>query len=86
MSNLIDHPDHYRRSSGHEAAEVIEAWGLPYHLGTVVAYICRCDLKGSAIVDLEKAAWHLQREIERRKAMPTTYAAGEMVRQKVFTM
>jgi Protein of unknwon function (DUF3310) len=62
----INHPPHYA-GNGIEAIDVIEAWGLGFCLGNVVKYIARADHKGAPVEDLEKAAWYLQREIERRK-------------------
>ncbi len=64
----MDHPSHYRKDSGIEAIDVIEAWGLGFNLGNAVKYICRAgqkyELKGD---DLEKAVWYLQREIENER-------------------
>jgi hypothetical protein len=68
----IDHPAHYRESTGHEAIDVIESWGLGFNLGNVVKYISRSGIKdpGKRIEDLEKARWYLDREIGvRRKAL-----------------
>jgi hypothetical protein len=39
---------------------------MNFNLGNAVKYIWRADLKNNAIEDLKKAAWYLQREIERR--------------------
>ena len=63
----VDHPDHYRRDTGHEAIDVIEAWGLGFSLGNAVKYIARAGHKGDAVEDLEKARWYLDREIDRRR-------------------
>lgn len=62
----VDHPSHYRRDTGIEAIDVIEAWGLGFNLGNVVKYIARAGHKGDAVEDLEKARWYLSREIESR--------------------
>ena len=66
----VDHPDHYRRDTGHEAIDVIEAWGLGFNLGNAVKYIARCGRKDGASrrEDLEKALWYLRREIDAQKA------------------
>lgn len=66
----IDHPDYYRKDSGHEAIDVIEAWGLGFNLGNALKYISRAGLKGDAVEDLEKARWYLDREIQRRTPSP----------------
>ena len=66
MTGRVDHPDHYQTGSGIEAIEVIEAF-FPdsFHLGNVFKYLARAGKKGDYVEDLEKAAWYLQREIER---------------------
>ena len=66
-SDSVDHPPHYRKGSGYEAIDVIEAWGLGFSLGNAVKYICRAGLKQDALEDLEKARWYLDHEIERRR-------------------
>lgn len=69
MSNIndnVNHPRHYTtHPSGVECIEVTEH--MNFNLGNAVKYIWRADLKNDAIEDLEKAAWYLQREINRRK-------------------
>jgi hypothetical protein len=65
--DMIDHPPHYTATVV-EPIDVIEAWGLGFHLGNCLKYIARCDLKGRPIEDLEKARWYLDREIVRRKS------------------
>lgn len=62
-SDMVDHPPHYNQG-GLEAADIIEAFKLPYHLGTVAKYVLRCQYKGEMLEDLRKAAWHLNRQIE----------------------
>lgn len=64
--DLVNSPPHYR-AGGIETIDVIEAWKLPYNLGNTVKYISRHSLKGSALQDLEKAQWYLNREIANRK-------------------
>ncbi len=36
------HPVHYRAPNGMQVIDVIEAFGLSFHLGNVVKYIVRC--------------------------------------------
>lgn len=62
----INHPPHYNKG-GIEAIDVIEAWDLNFNTGTVVKYIARHGRKPgeTAIKDLQKGLWYLQREIER---------------------
>ena len=65
----INHPAHYGGDTVYEAVKVIEAWGLGFHLGNCVKYIARAGRKTpDAIQDLEKAAWYLNREVQRLKA------------------
>lgn len=58
----VNHPDHYK-SGGIETIDFIEAKKLDYHLGNVVKYITRSDLKGNKLEDLQKAQWYLNRAI-----------------------
>jgi hypothetical protein len=61
----VNHPAHYTsHPSGVECITVTEHMG--FNLGNAVKYIWRADLKSDAIKDLQKAAWYVQREIERR--------------------
>lgn len=63
----VDHPAHYGGAENtYEAILVIEAWDLGFCLGNTVKYISRAGKKGDAVEDLRKAAWYLNREIERR--------------------
>lgn len=65
LGDSIDHPPHYS-AGGVEAIDVIEAWGLGFHLGNVVKYVSRAGRKPSAdaVEDLKKARWYLDRFIE----------------------
>lgn len=67
--SAIDHPPHYRKDSGYEAIDVIEAWGLGFSLGNALKYISRAGHKdpAKAVEDLEKAKWYIEREINRNK-------------------
>lgn len=57
----INHPSHYTsHPSGVECIQITE------HMGNAVKYIWRADLKGADVEDLLKAAWYVQREIDRR--------------------
>lgn len=64
----VDHPAHYGGADDpYEAIKVIEAWGLGFCLGNAIKYIARAGLKPgqSALVDLRKARWYLDRHIQR---------------------
>lgn len=62
----VNHPPHYK-AGGLEAIDVIEAFGLNFHLGNTLKYVLRAGKKGDAVEDLKKAAWYLTREIARRE-------------------
>ena len=67
MSEAVNHPKHYTsHPSGVECIQVTEHMG--FNLGNAIKYIWRADLKNDAIEDLEKAAWYVEREIQRRKS------------------
>jgi len=64
IADPIHHPPHYTFGAI-EVIDAIEAWELGFHLGNVVKYVARSDLKGSKLDDLKKARWYLDREIGR---------------------
>jgi hypothetical protein len=63
----VDHPSHYRKDTGFEVIDVIEAWDLDFCLGNAVKYIARQGRKGTdtAGQDLRKAMWYIDRYIQR---------------------
>ena len=62
----VNHPQHYTgHPSGVECIQITQHMG--FCLGNALKYIWRCDGKGSAVEDLEKARWYLDREISKRK-------------------
>lgn len=64
IHDTVNHPDHYTHGK-FETVEVIEDWGLDYHLGNALKYISRCRHKGKYTEDLKKAIWYLQRAIDK---------------------
>lgn len=61
MSDQIN-PKHYQTSSGIEAIQVIEEYGLGFHCGNAFKYLVRAGKKSSDVVtDLEKAQWYARR-------------------------
>ena len=64
MENCQLNPQHYQRG-GLEAIDVIEAFGLNFSRGAALKYILRAGHKEDELLDLEKAAWFLAREIAR---------------------
>jgi hypothetical protein len=66
-TDLVNNPPHYKsHPSGIECIQVTEHMG--FCLGNAVKYIWRADEKGTAIQDLEKARWYINREIEKRNS------------------
>lgn len=61
--SAVDHPPHYTKG-GIEAIDVIEAWGLGFHLGNALKYIARAGRKGDAREDIAKAIWYLSRWVD----------------------
>jgi hypothetical protein len=63
----VDHPSHYRKDTGFEVIDVIEAWDLDFSLGNAVKYIARQGRKGTntAGEDLRKAMWYIDHYIKR---------------------
>jgi mRNA interferase MazF len=71
-SDAVNHPSHYTDGKI-EVIDYIEDKKLGYHLGNAVKYISRAGKKDPAktVEDLQKAAWYIQREIERLKETGT---------------
>ena len=63
-SETVNHPAHYNaHPSGVECITVTEH--MTFNVGNAVKYLWRAGHKGSTVEDLKKAAWYVQREIER---------------------
>jgi hypothetical protein len=66
-ADMVNHPPHYTsHPSGVECIQITEHMG--FNLGNALKYIWRADLKGSAVEDLEKAIFYINRELEKRKS------------------
>lgn len=65
MSDPINHPAHYTsHPSGVECITVVEHF--VFNAGNAIKYIWRAGLKStSAVEDLKKARWYIDREIAR---------------------
>ena len=63
-TGAVNHPSHYNRGKI-EVIAFIEDQQLNFSLGSAVKYICRAGFKDNVIQDLQKAAWYVNREIER---------------------
>ena len=71
MNDPVNHPQHYTSSPskcafGHSIECIQITEHMNFNLGNAMKYIFRADLKGQAIVDLEKAVWYINREIAKR--------------------
>ena len=63
-TDMVNHPPHYKtHPSGVECIQITEH--MNFNLGNAVKYIWRAAEKGKQIEDLKKAAWYINREIER---------------------
>ena len=68
MKEAVNNPAHYGGADNYyEAIKVIDAWDLNFNLGNTVKYIARCGKKDDEIQELEKAAWYLNNEIDKRR-------------------
>lgn len=68
VEDPVNHPHHYtQHPSGVECIQVTEH--MNFNLGNAVKYIWRASLK-NGVQDLEKAAWYINREIERLRSNP----------------
>ena len=81
MSDNVNHPSHYTDGKI-EVIDFIEDKKLGYHLGNAVKYICRAGKKDPAkeVEDLQKAAWYINREIQRLEAQKPRDARAEELR------
>ena len=62
----VTNPSHYQTKAGLEAIDVIDSFFHDsFHLGNVFKYLARAGKKGDYVEDLQKAAWYLEREIDR---------------------
>jgi len=63
----VNHPKHYtQHPSNVECIEITEHFN--FCVGNAIKYLWRAGLKDDAVEDLRKAAWYINREIERIKA------------------
>lgn len=65
MPDTVNNPPHYNQHpAGIECIDVVEHFG--FNVGNAIKYLWRADHKGAPLDDLRKAAWYVNREIERR--------------------
>lgn len=68
--DIVNHPPHYKNHpSGVECIVITEH--MNFCVGNAIKYLWRADEKGKDLEDLRKAAWYVQREIERRERIRT---------------
>ena len=61
--DIINNPRHYTsHPSGVEQIQITEH--MSYNIGTAMAYLWRHEYK-NGVQDLEKAIWHINREIQK---------------------
>jgi hypothetical protein len=66
MSDPVNHPKHYNsHPSGVEAITIVEH--MNFNVGNAIKYLWRSDHK-NGLEDLRKAAWYVNREIQRLEA------------------
>ena len=71
----VNHPSHY--TSGPATCDYCDSHiecieitrHMNFNLGNVIKYIWRADQKGKPVEDLEKAAFYLNDEIQRRRGI-----------------
>lgn len=67
-SGTVDHPAHYNQHpSGVECITVVEH--MNFNVGNAIKYLWRADHK-NGLEDLRKAAWYINREIQRLESEP----------------
>lgn len=66
QNDPVNWPAHYIGRDGLQTIDVIEDWGLGFHLGNALKYILRAQRKGNLIQDCAKAIWYLERAQEPR--------------------
>lgn len=64
LDDPVNHPPHYtNHPSGVECITITKHFN--FCVGNAVKYLWRAGLKGDAVEDLKKAAWYIDREIQR---------------------
>lgn len=75
-TDMINHPPHYtQHPSGVECIAVTEHFS--FNIGNAIKYLWRSGLKGAQVDDLKKAAWYVNREIERVAALDRSQEGGK---------
>lgn len=82
-SDAVNHPGYYNQYQGIEIIDLVEQ--MNFNKGNAVKYITRAGLKNpeTEIQDLEKAAFYLQREIQRLQGDESRFYRKETARDDV---
>lgn len=82
MKDMVNHPSHYTWLPGVEAIDIVEplADRSGWNVANAVKYLLRVDGKGKPLEDLRKAAWYINRELQRR-SKPDVSATGKTDRR-----
>jgi hypothetical protein len=66
----VNHPPHYTEGRSIEVIDVLEDWNLDFRLSNVIKYVARAGKKAAStkLEDLKKAAWYLNRVIEKEES------------------
>jgi hypothetical protein len=79
QTEAVNHPQHYGGPDNPlEVINVIEHYQLDFHLGNVVKYVLRAGRKGG-VIDLRKALWYLEREIEQSGERSSRHSIREAI-------
>ena len=83
MNDIINHPSHYTDGKI-EVIDFIEEKQLNFHRGNAIKYISRAGKKNkeTEIEDLEKAAWYINREIQRLEKLKKQQQEEEKQEEK----
>lgn len=73
----VNHPSHYTAGSI-EVYDFIEAWDLDFAIGNVVKYVTRAPYKSKKLEDLKKAAWYLNKAIEKEEKVIAARVASKL--------
>lgn len=81
MNDMVNHPAHYTDGKI-EVIDFIEDKKLNYHRGNALKYLCRAGKKDpeKEVEDLQKAAWYINRDIQRLEAQKQRDARAEELR------
>lgn len=79
MTDMVNHPSHYRDIPEGFAGECIEytRW-MPFAVGNAFRYVYRAGSKWNTIEDLDKAIWYLE-DVKYHAIYADVFAIGHLV-------